>query len=122
MATLADIRRTALKLPDVAEVAVYGGPMFKTGKKTFICFWGKPKRWMFKLPHARQDILFEVRPDVFQKYQAGAMIWSYVEIAALTRAECAELVVEAWKMVAPKKVVDAFEARQSAARKRSTSS
>lgn len=119
MATLADIRRTALKLPDVSEVEVYGGPMFKTGKKTFICFWGKPKRWMFKLPHARQDILFEVRPDVFEKYQAGAMIWSYVEIGALSRAECAELVIESWKMAAPKKDVRAYEA--SAPKKRSTS-
>lgn len=119
MATLADIRRTALKLPGVAEVEVYGGPMFKIGKKTFICFWGKPKRWMFKLPRARQDFLFEVRPDIFQKYQAGAMIWSYVEIDALSRAECTEIVIDAWKMAAPKKDVRDYEA--SAAKKRSTS-
>lgn len=121
MATPADVRKAALALPGVDEVIVYGGPMYKVGKKTFVCLWGKPKRWMFKLPHARQDILFEVRPEVFQRYQAGAMIWSYVEIEQLSRKECWELVIEAWKMAAPKKAVRYYEGAPIAARKRSTS-
>jgi hypothetical protein len=102
MATLADIRKAALKLPGAHEVSWYGAPGFNVGKKTFVCHWGRERRWIFKLPKPRQEFLFEVRPEVFQPYRAGAMFWSYVDIAALARKEAAALVQEAWTTVAPK--------------------
>lgn len=104
MATLADIRRTALALPGAEEVIWYGAPGFNVGKKTFVCLWGKDGRWIFKLPDALQLIMFEVRPDVFAPYRAGAMRWSYVDIAALTKAEAKRFVTEAWATVVAKKI------------------
>jgi hypothetical protein len=108
MATLADIRRAALALPDAAEVEVYGGPWFQVGRKSFVLFWTRDERWIFKLPHPRQDLLFEARPEVFQPYRSGAMVWSYVDIKALNRTEATAYVTEAWTMVAPKKVSRAY--------------
>jgi len=108
MATLADIRKAALSLPGAVEVEWYGKPGFNVAKKTFVCAWGAEARWIFKLPKPHQELLFEVRPEVFQPFRAGAMLWSYVEIAALTKAEAKQLVTEAWTTVAPKKVVKAF--------------
>jgi hypothetical protein len=104
MATPADIRRTALALPGAVEVAWYGKPGFNVGKKTFVCLWGPNERWIFKLPKPRQELLFEVRPEVFQPYRAGAMAWSFVDIEALTRAEAKLYVTEAWTSIVPKKV------------------
>lgn len=104
MATAADIRRAALTLPQAREIPTHHGAWFNVGKKTFVLYWAKEKRWIFKLPKPRQEFLFEVRPDTFTPYRAGAMLWSYVDIAKLDRAEAKQLVTEAWSTVVPKKL------------------
>ena len=110
MATLADVRRIALALPRAVELNDHGGNWFNVGTKTFVVYGFPSKRWIFKLPKPRQELLFEASPDVFQPYRAGAMRWAYVDIAALTPAEIASLVTDAWTEVAPKKVVAAYRA------------
>lgn len=105
MATLADVRRVALSLPGAVELQDHGGNWFNVGRKTFVVHGFPGARWIFKLPKAQQELLFEARPDVFQPYRAGAMLWSYVDIEALTREEVADYVTDAWTTVAPKKVV-----------------
>jgi hypothetical protein len=104
LARLSDIRKAALALPGAAEVEWYGQPGFNVGKKTFVCCWGAERRWIFKLPRAHQDLLFEVRPDVFQPFRAGAMIWAYVDLKALTAKEARLLAIEAWSTIVPKKI------------------
>jgi hypothetical protein len=108
MARAADIRKAALALPGAHEVEWYGAPMFNVGKKTFVMLSARDKRWIFKLPHPRQDFLFEVRPEVFQLFRAGALRWSYVDIAALPAAEAKAFVLEAWTTIVPKKISRPF--------------
>ena len=107
MATLADVRRVALSLPGAAEVESPGWTWFNVGRKSFVVFRADDRRWIFKLPKPRQELLFEARPDVFQPFRVGAMIWSYVAIEELTRAEIASLVTDAWTTIVPKKVARA---------------
>ena len=104
MATLADIRKVALALPGAVELNDHGGNWFNVGSKTFVVYGFPSKRWLFKLPKPRQELLFEARPDVFQPYRAGGMLWSYVAIEALTKAEVESLVTDAWTTIVPKKV------------------
>lgn len=108
MASLADIRRVALALPGAVELNDHGGNWFNVGTKTFVVFGFPGRRWIFKLPKPRQELLFEARPDVFQPYRAGAMLWSYVDVDALEPDEVVSLVTDAWAMVAPKKVTRAY--------------
>lgn len=103
MATLAQIREAALSLPGASE-GDYGGPRFQVGKRAFIHYWARDDAWIFKLPHARQELLFEVRPEMFRPFRAGAMLWSYVDVAALARPEARRLTTEAWSTIVPKKV------------------
>lgn len=107
MATLADVRKVALALPGAVELNDHRGNWFNVGKKTFVVYGFPSARWIFKLPKPRQELLFEANPDVFQPYRAGAMRWAYVDIEALTAAEIASLVTDAWTEVAPKKAVKA---------------
>lgn len=104
MATLADVRRIALSLPGTQELNDHGGNWFNVGTKSFVLYGFPSKRWIFKLPKPRQELLFEARPDVFQPYRAGGMRWSYVDIAPLTREEIDSLVIDAWTTIVPKKV------------------
>lgn len=104
MATIADIRKAALVLPSAVEIESHGGVWFNVGKKTFVLYGFPHKRWIFKLPKPRQELLFEARPDVFQPYRAGAMRWSYVDVDALDPDEIDSLVTDCWAQVAPKKI------------------
>ena len=61
-----------------------------------------------KLSQAHQELLFEARPEVFQPMMAGALRWSFVEIASLDADEVGELVREAWTQIVPKKVSRAY--------------
>ena len=72
------------------------------GKKTFALHWRG--RTILKLDKGRQEFLFEVRPETFEKCRVGTGYWSYVEIDRLDDAEFADLVLEAWSTIVPKKV------------------
>jgi hypothetical protein len=108
MATLADVRKIALALPGAVELNDHGGNWFNVGTKTFVVYGFPSKRWLFKLPKPRQELLFEARPEIFEPYRAGAMLWSYVDIAQLTRAEVVDFVTDAWTTIVPRKVAQAY--------------
>ncbi len=72
------------------------------GKKTFALHLRG--RTVLKLDRQHQEFLFEVRPDTFSKCPVATSYWSYVEIDRLDDAELAELVLEAWSSIVPKKV------------------
>lgn len=113
MATLADIRKAALALPGAVELNDHGGNWFNVGSKTFVLYGFPSRRWIFKLPKPRQDLLFEARPDVFQPYRAGGMLWSYVDIAKLAHADVADFVTDAWTTIVPRSVAQAYLAGRS---------
>lgn len=72
------------------------------GKKTFALHWND--RTILKLDKAHQELLFEIRPETFQKCPVGTSYWSYVELDRLDDEEFADLVREAWSTIVPKKV------------------
>ena len=72
------------------------------GKKTFAL--AIDGRVILKLDKAHQELLFEIRPETFQKCPVATVYWSYVELDHLDDAELADLVREAWSQIVPKKV------------------
>ena len=72
------------------------------GKKTFALAWND--RVVLKLDKAHQELLFEIRPETFQKCPVATVYWSYVQLDHLDDAELANLVLEAWSQIVPKKV------------------
>ena len=106
MATLEDLRRLSLALPGAHEVTYKGDPWFNVGKKTFALF--TRGRAILKLDKGHQELLFEVRPETFEKCPVATVYWSWVDIADVGAAELEELVVEAWSQIVPKKVSRPF--------------
>lgn len=72
------------------------------GKKTFAV--RLKDRVILKLDKGHQDLLFEIRPDTFQRCKVATNWWSYVELEHLDADELSDLVLEAWSMIVPKKV------------------
>jgi len=114
MATVATLRRFALALPEATEVIFKGEPWFVVRKKTFALWSERSKRAILKLDREHQNMLFDVRPDVFAPCKVGTGgVWSYVDIAKLPHAELKGLVTEAWTQVVPKKIGRAFASAAS---------
>jgi len=106
MATWDDIRAVAATLPGAWENEWYGEPLFQVGKKGFV--QTSRGRIVMKLEKHHQELLFEARPEVFSPMIAGALRWSWVDIAALDPDEIRSLVIEAWTQIVPKKVSRAY--------------
>jgi hypothetical protein len=103
MAGLEDLRRLALALPGAWETEWYGEPWFQVGKKSFAL--RSKDRFILKLDREHQHFLFEVRPETFQPCKVGTGgVWSYVVLEDIDEAELADLVLEAWSTIVPKKV------------------
>jgi len=102
MPTLEDLRRLALALPGAHEVTYRDEPWFNVGKKTFALRW--KDRVILKLDKGHQELLFEIRPETFQKFPVATVHWAAVELDHLDDAELSDLVREAWAQVVPKKV------------------
>jgi hypothetical protein len=106
LATWDDIRAAAMALPGVRESDMLGEPAFNVGRKGFVHAWRG--RIIMKLDRHHQELLFEARPEIFSPMTAGALRWSWVDIAALDVDELAELVLEAWTTIVPKKTSRAY--------------
>jgi hypothetical protein len=102
------IRKIALSFPQAQEVTYKGTPWFNIGTKTFaLC--ATDNRWIFKLPHHQEMMLFDTRPEIFAPMRAGRLLWSYVEVERLDTAELRDLLEAAWRMVAPKALQKAYD-------------
>ena len=89
-------------MPGASETIYHGDPWITVGSKGFVQTWRG--RVLMKLEKGHQELLFEVRPEVFSPMMAGRLRWSWVEIEALDDDEAAALVREAWTQIVPKKV------------------
>ena len=86
------------------------------GRKTFALKWGG--RAVLKLDRGHQELLFEIRPETFQKCPVATVFWSYVALEDLDEQELEALVLEAWSQIVPKKVSrPVLEARQGPSRR-----
>lgn len=79
-----------------------GDPWFNVGAKSFAL--ALDGRVVMKLERGRQELLFEIRPETFSRCRVATAYWSYVELANIDEAELADLVLEAWTLIVPRRV------------------
>jgi hypothetical protein len=114
MVTEDDVRRIALSLPSTSERPSYGMPGFRVKDKLFarireegdvIVVWVESVE--------EKEALIAADPDVFftlPHYDGYAMV--LVRMAAVEEDELTELLTDAWRLRAPKRVREAFEAAE----------
>ena len=105
MATIADFRRTAVRVPEATEGAHMGHPDFRVRNKIFASLGVPDAAWgMVKLTPEQQEMLLAAEPAAF-KPAAGA--WgrrgaTHVRLAAVDAATLKSALTMAWRNVAPK--------------------
>jgi hypothetical protein len=109
MITAADVREVAMSLPRTSEHLIRDHVKFRVGKIVYASVSPDETMIGFGFPKEERAAMIASRPDVFvlprlsdQRFQ-----WINARMAALGRDEMAELIVDAWRMVVPKRVAAA---------------
>ncbi|MFI7701038.1 MmcQ/YjbR family DNA-binding protein [Nonomuraea sp. NPDC049480] len=111
MVTEDDVRRIALALPETGEKTMYGTPAFYVRGKWFARV--KEEGDVLILPVAAEEEkagLIAAEPATFfttPHYDGHAIV--LVRFGAVDAEEMAELLTDAWRLRAPKRVVAAFD-------------
>ena len=110
MVTVADVRRLASTLPRSYEVFVHGRVKFRVGSIVYVSFSRDESVMGFGFPKEQREWLVGGSPDKFMLPQASDMRyhWVLVRLAAIDEEEMRELVLDAWRMVVPKRVAAAY--------------
>jgi hypothetical protein len=105
--TGAQWRKLACALPEVEEKSHFEQPDFRVRNKIFAGLNPEETQGVLKLPLEMQAMLLDAKPNVFTPAAGawGRSGWTHVELARLDAGAAPELLREAWRLIAPKKLV-----------------
>lgn len=111
MVTADDVRRLALALPRTTEGLVRDSVRFRVGRIVYLALSPDEETMGFAFPKEERDALVASDPERFSLPRPSDLRyhWVHVRLAALDHAELRELVLDAWRMVVPKRVAAAYE-------------
>ncbi|TCO53763.1 MmcQ/YjbR family DNA-binding protein [Actinocrispum wychmicini] len=106
MVTINDVRAVASPLPRAYEVLVRDRVKFRVGRIVFVALSRDETEMGFAYPKEAREALIASDPGKFHLPVESDMRfhWVRVWLAEIERDELEELVVDAWRMVVPKKV------------------
>jgi hypothetical protein len=113
--TINDVRQLASQLERSYEVLVRDRVKFRVGQIVYLAFSRDDSLMGFAFPKEEREALVAAEPHKFLLPEAGDMRynWVVVRLAEIDHVEMTELVVEAWRMVVPKKVFNAYLAKEN---------
>jgi hypothetical protein len=108
--TLAAVRQFAMTLPGSYEALVGGRVKFRVGRIVYLSFSRDEAVMGFGFPKEERDWLIGGSPDKFMQPDRSDLRynWVLVRLAAIDETEMQELVLDAWRMVVPKRVAAAY--------------
>jgi hypothetical protein len=98
------VRKLMLGLPGVEEHEGWAGqPAFKVRKKGFVYLSEDESSVMLKALREEQEAMVAEDPETYSSsWAAGRFGWLEADLAAADEDELRELLVEAWRLTAPK--------------------
>jgi hypothetical protein len=111
MVTIDDVRPFALSLPRSYEALVRDRVKFRVGRIVYLAFSRDETLMGFGFPKEERDALIASEPEKFLMPERADLRyhWAVVRLAAIDVAEMREIVLDAWRMVVPKKVSAAYD-------------
>lgn len=111
MAVIEDLRPLGSELDRSYTVYVRGRLKFRVGQIVYVAFSLDETLMEFAFPKDERAALVDSEPHKFQMPSTSDMRFNWVRsnLAALDRTEAREFVVDAWRMVVPKKLSRAYD-------------
>lgn len=104
-------RAIALSMPEAEERETWGEATFRVRNKIFAMLDGNERRASLKASKEEQNALLASDPATFfVPAYVGMHGWVGVVLRTADTKELRELLTEAWRMTAPKRLVTAFDA------------
>src|SRR5947209_19566198 len=110
MVTIHHVRSLASTLPRSYEARVGGRVKFRVGRIVYLSFSRDETVMGFAFPKDERDWLIGGSPDKFLQPASGDLRYNWVlaRLAALEHQEMEDLVLDAWRMVVPKRLAESF--------------
>lgn len=109
MVGVEEVRELAASLPRSYEALVHDRVKFRVGKIVYLAFSHDETLMGFAFPKEEREALIAAEPHKFMmpKPSDQRFHWVVVRLDAIDTAELREIVLEAWRMVVPKRVATA---------------
>jgi hypothetical protein len=109
--TLEEVRAFATELPRSTEAFVRGQVKFRVGRIVYLAFSRDETLMEFAFPREWREGLVAAEPERFLLPRPSDLRynWVVVRLATIDEAEMRDLVLDAWQMVVPKRVAQAYE-------------
>jgi hypothetical protein len=117
--SIAEVRSVAMTLPRTTEGLVGGRVKFRVGRIVYVAFSRDETVMGFAFPREWRLVAVESEPEKFMMPTGGDLRynWLLVGMDAIDSAEMREIVLDAWSMVVPQRVVDEYVAQTVPARR-----
>ena len=111
MVTIDDVRAVVTSLPRSYEVVVRDRVKFRVGRIVYLAFSRDESEMGFAFPKEEREALVASEPEKFMMPSQADMRYHWVDVrmAAIGRTEMRELVIDAWRMVVPKRVAAEYD-------------
>jgi hypothetical protein len=108
--TVDDVRRVASGLPRAYDVLVRDRVKFRVGGLVFLSFSRDETLMGFAFPKEEREGLVASEPEKFLMPEPGDLRyhWVRVRLDAIDLQEMREIVLDAWRMVVPKRVAASY--------------
>ena len=104
------VRAFALTLPEAAELATWETATFRVRNRIFCMFSDEERRLWIKSIEEEQRALIDQDPNAyFSPPYVGSKGWVGAVLAKADGDEIRELITEAWRMTAPKRLAKTFD-------------
>jgi hypothetical protein len=112
MITVEDVRAFAMTLPRTTEALVHDRVKFRVGRIVYIAFSRDETVMGFAFPKDEREAIVRSEPDKFLMPGTSDLRYRWLEVRtdAIDETEMRELVLDAWRMVVPKRVAAAHDA------------
>lgn len=123
MTTIEEVRSFASSLPRTTEALVHDRVKFRVGRIVYVAFSRDETAMGFAFPREEREALVASEPGKYMMPRRSDLRfnWVVVRLAAIDATEMRELVLDAWRMVVPKKVAAAYDERPGSLRPAPTS-
>jgi hypothetical protein len=111
MVTVEQVRRMALALPETTEVLAWESDLtWRVRDKIFVIAGPDSPRVTVRTSKEEQQELLAQDPETFEfAPYVGRYGWTSIRLSTVDGDELGELITEAWRRTAPKKLVAAYD-------------
>jgi|SRR5215216_89486 len=112
--TYETVRKLALALPDVEEGVSKGTPVFRVRGKLMAHLQRDDESLLIRIDYLKRDILLHAEPKTFYVtdfYRCYPMM--FVRLSTVDPGVLRDLLEQAWRVTAPKRMVEAFDGKSS---------